>query len=109
VPFFWHISETVRATSPHMSRKVERNEDFEKNMLIWRDLTTFITAFCDFVIDNGRLRSHFYTQKVGGAKMTSHHRGFVGNQVQSDSIFLNTMHNNLHYGKSRVTDFGPSP
>ena len=48
-PFFWHISETVRAISPHMSRKVERNEDFEKNTLVWRDLTTFITAFCDFV------------------------------------------------------------
>ena len=48
-PFFWHISETVRATSPHMSRKVERNENFEKNMLVWRDLTAFITAFCDFV------------------------------------------------------------
>jgi len=48
-PFFWHISETVRATSPHMSRKVERNEDFEKNTLVWRDLTAFITAFCDFV------------------------------------------------------------
>ena len=48
-PFFWHISETVRATSPHMSRKVERNEDFEKNTLVWRDLSAFITAFCDFV------------------------------------------------------------
>ena len=31
--------------------------------------------------------------------MTSHRRGFVGNQVQSDSIFLNTMHNILHYRK----------
>ena len=48
-PFFWHISETVRATSPHMSRKVDRNEDFEKNTLVWRDLTAFIAAFCDFV------------------------------------------------------------
>ena len=45
-PFFWHISETVRATSPHMSRKVEHNEDFEKNTLVWWDLTAFITAFC---------------------------------------------------------------
>jgi len=36
---------------------------------------------------------------VGGAKIASHRRGFVGNQVQSDSIFLNTMHNILHYGK----------
>jgi len=26
-------------------------------------------------------------------------QGFVGNQVQSDSIFLNTMHNILHYRK----------
>jgi len=48
-PFFWHISETVRATSPHMSGKVERNENFEKNTLVWRDLTAFITAFCDFM------------------------------------------------------------
>ena len=48
-PLFWHISETVKATSPHMSIKVERNEDFEKNTLVWRDLTAFITAFCDFV------------------------------------------------------------
>ena len=48
-PFLWHISGTVRATSPHMSRKVERNENFEKNTLVWRDLTAFITAFCDFV------------------------------------------------------------
>ena len=31
-----------------MSRKVERNEDFEKNTLVWRDLTAF-TAFCVFV------------------------------------------------------------
>ena len=48
-PFLWHISETVRATSPHMSRKVECNEDFEKNTLVWQDLTAFITTFCDFV------------------------------------------------------------
>jgi len=48
-PFFWHISETVRAASPHMSRQVKRNENFEKNTLVWRDLTAFVTAFCDFV------------------------------------------------------------
>ena len=30
-----------------MSRKVESNEDFEKNMLVWQDLTVFITVFCD--------------------------------------------------------------
>ena len=48
-PFVWHISETVRAISPHISRKVERNEDFEKNTLVCQDLTAIITAFCDFV------------------------------------------------------------
>ena len=32
-----------------MSGKVKRNENFEKNTLVWRDLTAFITAFCDFV------------------------------------------------------------
>jgi len=47
--FFWHISETVRVTSPHMSRKVERKKDFEKITLVWRDLTIFITAFCDIL------------------------------------------------------------
>ena len=32
-----------------MIRKVEHKEDFEKNMLVWQDLTAFITAFCNFV------------------------------------------------------------
>ena len=36
---------------------------------------------------------------VGRAKMMSHCRVYVGNQVQSDSIFFNTMYNNLHYNK----------
>jgi len=35
----------------------------------------------------------------GGTKMMSHHRGCVGNQVQCDSILMNTMHKNLHYSK----------
>lgn len=39
------------------------------------------------------------TVKVGRDKMTSHYRGWVGNQVQRDSILLNTMHNNLHHRK----------
>ena len=78
-PFFGHISETVRATSPHMSRKVDRNEDFEKNTLVWRDLTTFITAFCYFVsptmdvyeaisthIDGGRSQDDVTPQGVCG-------------------------------------------
>ena len=61
-----------------MSTKVDHNEDFKKSTPDWQDLLTEV---------------------VGGAKMTSHHRGCVGNQVQSDSIFLNTVHNNLYYGK----------
>ena len=78
-PFFWHISETVRAISAHMSRKVERNEDFEKNTLVWQDLTAFITAFCDFVsstmdvheaicthIDGGRGQDDVTPQRVCG-------------------------------------------
>ena len=93
-----------------MSRKVERNEDFEKNTLVWRDLTAFITAFCDFVSSTMDVYEAISTHIDGGrGQETSHRRGFEGNQVQSDSIFLNTMHNNLHYGKSRLTDFGPSP
>ena len=38
-------------------------------------------------------------------------QGCVGNQVQSDSIFLNTMHNNLHYGRDWTTglDFWTHP
>jgi len=43
------------------------------------------------------MKSYLHTETVGGAKMKSHRRGCVCNQVQSDSIFLNTMHNNLHY------------
>jgi len=68
-PFFWHISETVRATSPYMSRKVERNEDFEKSTLVWRDLTAFITAFCDFVAQ---------TMDVYEAISTHTHRRWAG-------------------------------
>jgi len=69
-----------------MSRKVERNEDREKHDSLARfnRLHHRLLRFC--VIDNGRLRSHIYTQTVGGAKMTSHRRGCVGNQVQSDYI-----------------------
>ena len=98
-PFFWHISETVRAISPHMSRKVERKKDFEKNMLVWQDLTT-ITAFWDFVIDNGHLRSHIYTQRRWAGPRWCHATGgaCVG-VIKYKSIFLNTMYNNLHYGK----------
>jgi len=65
-PFFWHISETVRATSPHMSRKVERNENFEKNTLVWRDLTAFITAFCDFVSSTMDVYEAISTHRDGG-------------------------------------------
>ena len=51
------------------------------------------------------------TEMVGRAKMMSHRRGYMGNQVQSDSIFLNTMHNNLHYGRDWTTglDFWTHP
>ena len=65
-PFFWHISETIRATSPHMSRKVDRNEDFEKNTLVWRDLTAFITAFCDFVSSTMDCYKAISTHRDGG-------------------------------------------
>ena len=65
-PFFWHISETIRATSPHMSRKVERNENFEKNTLVWRDLTAFITAFCDFVSSTMDVYEVISTHRDGG-------------------------------------------
>ena len=62
-----------------MSRKVEHNEDLEKNTLVWRDLTAFITAFCDFVsstmnvyeaisthIDGGRAQDDVTPQGVCG-------------------------------------------
>ena len=65
-PFFWHISETVRATSPHVSRKVERNENFEKNTLVWRDLTAFITALCDFVTSTMDVYEALSTHRDGG-------------------------------------------
>ena len=65
-PFFWHISETVRAISPHMSRKIERKEDFEKNTLVWRDLTAFITAFCDFVSSTMDVYEAISTHRDGG-------------------------------------------
>ena len=45
------------------------------------------------------MKPYLRTEMVGGAKMTSHHKGCVGNEVQCDSIFLNTMHNNLQYSK----------
>ena len=64
--FFWHISETVRATRPHMSRKVERNEDFEKNTLVWRDPTAFITAFYDFVSLTMDIYKAISTNRDGG-------------------------------------------
>ena len=84
-----------------MSRKVEHNEDFERNTLFWRDLTAFITAFITaFAILCHRqwmfMKPYLHTEMVGGAKMTSHRRGYVCNQVKSDSIFLNIMNNNLH-------------
>jgi len=86
-PFFWHISETVRAISPHMSRKVECKEDFEKNTFVWRDLTAFITAFSDFVSSTMDVtKPYLHTETVGEAKMTSRRRGRVGNGVQSDCI-----------------------
>jgi len=78
-PFFWHISETVRTSSPHMSRKVECNEDFEENTLVSRHLTAFTTAFCDVVssimdvyetisthIDGGRGQDDLTPQGVCG-------------------------------------------
>jgi len=34
-PIFWHISETVRATGLHMSRKVDYNKHFKKCMIDW--------------------------------------------------------------------------
>ena len=57
------------------------------------------------------MKSYLHTETVVGVKMTSHRRGCVGNQVQSDSIFLNTMHNNLHYGRDWTTglDFWTHP
>ena len=96
--FFRHISETVRATSPHISRKVEHKEHFEKNTQVWWDLTVF-TAFCD-VSSTMDVYEAISTHRDGwGAKIMSHHRRCVGNQVQCDSILMNTMHNNLHYRK----------
>ena len=46
------------------------------------------------------MKPYLLTKMVGGAKMTSHCRRCVGNQVQSDSIFLNTMHNTLQQQNS---------
>ena len=65
-PFFWHISETVRATSPHMSTKVERKEDFKKNKLVWQDLIAFITAFCDFMSSTMDVYEAISTHRDGG-------------------------------------------
>ena len=83
-----------------MSRKVERNEDFENNALVWRYLTAFITAFCDFVSSTMDVYEAISTHIDGGwGQDDVTPQGVVGNQVQSDSIFLNTMPNNLHYCK----------
>ena len=65
-PFFWYISETVGATSPHMRRKAERNEDFKKNTLVWRDLAAFITAFCNFVSSTMDVYEAISTHRDGG-------------------------------------------
>jgi len=49
-----------------MSRKVERKEDFEKTTLVWRDLTAFITAFCDFVSLTVDVYKAISTHRDGG-------------------------------------------
>ena len=65
-PFFRHIFVTVRATGLHISRKVERKEDFEHNTLVWRDLTVFFTAFCDVVSLTMDIREAISTHRDGG-------------------------------------------
>jgi len=49
-----------------MSRKVECKEDFKKNMLIWWDLTTFITAFCNVVSSIMDVYEPISTHRDGG-------------------------------------------
>jgi len=46
--------------------RVERNENFEKNMLVWRDLTAFIIAFCDFVSSTMDVYEAISTHRDGG-------------------------------------------
>ena len=49
-----------------MSRKVEHNENFEKNTLVWRGLTAFITAFCSFVSSTMDIYEAISTHRDGG-------------------------------------------
>jgi len=61
---FWHFSGIVRATSLHMSRKLDCNEDFKKSMLDWRDfnhLHYHLLRCC--VTDDGRSQSYIYSQR----------------------------------------------
>ena len=63
-----------------MSRKVDRNKDFEKNMPGWKDLAIFITTFRDVVSSTMDIHEviSILTEMVHGAKMMSHCRGCVG-------------------------------
>ena len=49
------------------------------------------------VIDDGRSRSHIYHSNGGWVQDDVTLQEGAGNQAQSDSIFFNTMYNNLHY------------
>ena len=49
-----------------MSRKVERKGDFEKNTLASRDLTVFITTFCNVVSLTMDIYEAISTHRDGG-------------------------------------------
>jgi len=56
-------------------------------MLDWRDLVIFITAICDVLSLTMNIHEAISTHLDGGqARITSHCRGCMSNQVQSDYI-----------------------
>lgn len=45
---------------------MDHNQHFEKNTLDWRDLTVFITAFCDIVSSMMDVHKAISTNRDGG-------------------------------------------
>jgi len=67
-------------------------------MLDWRDLAVFITPFYNVVLLMLDIHKAIATHRDGGQGQDDVTlQGCMGNQIQSDSLFFNTMYSNLHY------------
>jgi len=94
-----------------MSRKVERKKDFEKITLVWRDLTIFITAFCDILPLTMDVYEAISTHRDGGWGQDDVTPQGVcrGNQVQ---VYILEYHEQSTLRQSspqsNLTDFSPS-